>query len=169
MTSKTLKRLAALLDVPGFLHELEHRQESRLNRMIELFHAKPERAPVATLIVIGTTANSYKRVGPPGLEGTVQNPDWGAAVPEKPFTACWADSKTLSDRASNTDLTVEPMRPLEAATLVVLADLERVSVNGLFVGVDCVVLGSPVGFYSQVITPGVKVRAMVSRREPSGK
>lgn len=159
-----MEQLAELMRLPGRMHDLEHRQESRLNRMIEMFREKPEAAPVATLLVIGQTANSYKQVYVrPREEGPPEN------QAEKPFTACWAQSKAVPAGRNSTELRVEPMRPVEASTLVVLADVERVEVQGLFVGVDCVVLGSPLGFFAGVIVPGQLVRAMVYRREPSGK
>lgn len=147
---KLLTKLRLIPDLPrllvSHLNDLEHRQESRLNRMVDLVQRQPP--AFATLLVIGKAYGSYsdkKGVG-------------------EPFMTSWAASQRVAEGRNATMVKVAPMRPLEACTAVVLADLERVEVQGLFVGLDCITLGAPVGFF-ELVTPGQEVRAMLLRRE----
>lgn len=115
--------------------------------MVELFRAMREPLdPSATLLIIGETRQN---------DGD-------------PFPTALAASKRVAAGRSSTMIEIEITAPLESCTAVVLCDLERVEVNGLFIGANVVNLGSPVGMFDSVV-PGYRFRAMLNQREPSGK
>lgn len=61
-------------------------------------------------------------------------------------------------------ISVEILRPLVHCSVVVLADLERVDVRGLFIGSEVLTMVGPVAFFESA-TPGYQVRALCELRE----
>jgi len=136
-----LGRLEALLDLPARILALEHRQESRLNRMLELFREKPRHA-VATLLVFGSRE-----------EGG-------------PLVALDAQQIKLWDYDnSQKTLQAQAMVPAASFQMVVLADLERVELLGMFKGADLMGgLGATPIAFGKDWYPGQQLRAIVRLR-----
>ena len=59
---------------------------------------------------------------------------------------------------------VEVYRPLVDCRVVVLADLERVDVRGIFRGTDVLTMTGPLAFFASIL-PGELVRVIVELRE----
>lgn len=61
-------------------------------------------------------------------------------------------------------LTVDIYRPMFDCSVVVICDLERVDVRGIFLGTDVLVMTGPIAYFKEV-TPGTAVRVISELRE----
>jgi hypothetical protein len=138
----------ALLEIGARLGEL-----GRYSR--ELAAAVIERPAFVTVLVIGDEERSPTRTA--HTAGEKSEP--GAPI-------IFASSGKVPARGGQ-PISVEIHRPLAECCIVVLADLERVDVRGIFYGADVLTMAGPVAFVKYV-APGHVVRVLCELRGVGG-
>lgn len=86
------------------------------------------------------------------------------ATPDGRTPIIFSASSRVPVRGGGNPITVEIIRPLVHCSVVVLADLDRVDVRGVFVGSKVLTLASPIAFVDS-LTVGEHVRVACELRE----